>query len=199
MIFFTISFLFLLFLVFAVVFWGVAVYNGLIALRNQIRNAFSQIDVQLQRRYDLIPNLVETAKAYIKHERETLEAVTAARNQAAQAAKQVKESLTPENMRALQGAESALGGMLTKFFAVAEAYPELKANENMMQLQEELASTEDRIAFSRQVYNDAVMNYNIKREVFPNSIIARQFDFQKEEVWKSDEGEVIRKSVKVSF
>jgi len=179
--------------------WGVIVYNGLVALTNQMRNAFSQIDVQLQRRYDLIPNLVETAKAYMKHERETLEAVIAARNQAVQAAREAKDTLSPEAMRNLQGAESALGGLMTRFFALSESYPDLKANQNMGQLQEELASTENRIAFARQAYNDTVMRYNTKREVFPDSLIASRFGFLAAEVWKSEEGEVIRKSVKVSF
>ena len=186
-------------LVVALVFWGVAIYNALVGLRNQIRNAFSQIDVQLQRRYDLIPNLVEVAKGYMKHERETLEAVILARNQAVQAAKQVKDAPSPEAMRALQGAENTLGGLMSRLFALSESYPDLKANQNMMQLQEELASTENRIAFSRQAYNDAVMNYNIKREMFPNSLIASSFGFQKEEMWKSDDGAVIKKNVKVSF
>jgi len=193
------SFLIVLLVFVILVVWGVVVYNGLVALANQIRNAFSQIDVQLQRRYDLIPNLVETAKAYMKHERETLEAVIAARNQAMQAAKQVKDAPSPETMLALQGAESALGGMMTRFFALAESYPDLKANQNMAQLQEELASTENRIAFARQAYNDAVMRYNIQREVFPNSLIASRFGFRAEETWKSEEGEVIRKNVKVNF
>jgi len=188
-----------LLLVAALVVWGVVIYNGLIEFRNQIRNAFSQIDVQLQRRYDLIPNLVETAKAYMKHERETLEAVIVARNQAAQAAKQFKDAPSPEAMRNLQGAEGALGGLLTRFFALSEAYPDLKANQNMAQLQEELSSTENRIAFSRQAYNDAVMSYNIKREVFPNSIVASSCGFRKEEMWQSDDGDAIRKNVKVNF
>jgi len=183
----------------ALIAWGVVIYNGLVAAANQFRNAFAQIDVQLQRRYDLIPNLVETAKGYMKHERETLEAVIAARNQAMQAAKQAKDSLSPEAMLALQGAESALGGMMTRFFALAEAYPDLKANQNMAQLQEELASTENRIAFARQAYNDAVMRYNIRREVFPNSLIASHFGFLAAEVWQSDEGAVIRKNVQVNF
>jgi len=192
-------FLVVLFLLVVLVVWGVVIYNGLVALTNQMRNAFSQIDVQLQRRYDLIPNLVETAKAYMKHERETLEAVIAARNQAVQAARQAKETLSPEAMRNLQGAESALGGLMTRFFALSEAYPDLKANQNMGQLQEELASTENRIAFARQAYNDAVMRYNIKREVFPDSLIASRFGFLAAETWKSEEGEAIKKNVKVSF
>ncbi|MCL2789661.1 MAG: LemA family protein [Desulfobulbus sp.] len=183
----------------ALIVWGVAIYNGLVEFANQIRNAFAQIDVQLQRRYDLIPNLVETAKAYMKHERETLEAVIAARNQAMQAAKQVKNALSPETMGALQGAESALGGMMSRFFALAESYPDLKANQNMAQLQEELASTENRIAFARQAYNDAVMRYNIRREVFPNSLIASNFGFLAAEVWHSEEDAAIRKNVRVNF
>jgi LemA protein len=183
----------------ALVLWGIVIYNGLVGFRNQIRNAFSQIDVQLQRRYDLIPNLVETAKAYMKHERETLEAVIVARNQAVQAAKQVKDSPSPESMRTLQGAENTLGGLMSRFFALSESYPDLKANQNLAQLQEELASTENRIAFSRQAYNDSVMSYNIKREVFPDSLIASRFGFKKEEMWKSDEGDVIKKNVKVGF
>ncbi|MCL2875203.1 MAG: LemA family protein [Betaproteobacteria bacterium] len=179
--------------------WGIIIYNGLIASANQMRNGFAQIDVQLQRRYDLIPNLVETAKAYMKHERETLEAVISARNQAMQAARQAKDAFSPEAMQALQGAESALGGLMTRFFALAEAYPDLKANQNMSQLQEELASTENRIAFARQAYNDAAMRYNIQRETFPNSLIASRFGFLAGETWKSDEGKAIRKNVKVSF
>ncbi|MDR2208936.1 MAG: LemA family protein [Azoarcus sp.] len=179
--------------------WGVLIYNGLVALANQMRNAFSQIDVQLQRRYDLIPNLVETAKAYMKHERETLEAVIVARNQAVQATKQVRDDLSSETMRALQGAESTLGGLMSRFFALAESYPDLKADQNMRQLQEELASTENRIAFARQAYNDAVMRYNIKRETFPNSLIASRFAFLPAETWKSEETDSIRKNVQVSF
>jgi LemA protein len=189
----------LLALVAVLIIWGVAIYNGLVALSNRIRNAFSQIGVQLQRRYDLIPNLVETAKAYMKHERETLEAVIVARNQAMQAAKQAKEALTPEAMRTLQGAENTLGGLMSRFFSLSEAYPDLKANQNMMQLNEELASTENRIAFARQAYNDAVMGYNIKREVFPNSLVASRFGFQAAEMWESEDGAAIQKNVKVSF
>ena len=196
-----IAFLFVVLLVLVVVLiaWGVAIHNGLVRLANQIRNAFSQIDVQLQRRYDLIPNLVETAKAYMKHERETLEAVITARNQAVQAVKQLKNAPSPEAMQTLQSAESALSGMLTRFFAVSEAYPDLKANQQMMQLHEELTSTESRIAFARQAYNDEVMRYNIKREIFPNSLIASIFGFMKEEVWRSDDGAAIKKNVQVKF
>jgi Uncharacterized conserved protein len=183
----------------ALIAWGVLIYNGLVAYTNQMRNAFGQIDVQLQRRYDLIPNLVETAKAYMRHERETLEAVIAARNQAVQAAKQVKDARSPETLRTLQGAESALSGLMSRFFALAEAYPDLKANQNMAQLQEEMASTENRIAFARQAYNDAVMHYNIRREVFPHSLIAANFGFLPAELWQSDDGAVIRKKVQANF
>ncbi|MDR1648591.1 MAG: LemA family protein [Zoogloeaceae bacterium] len=183
----------------AVVIWGVGVYNGLVDLFNQIRNAFSQIDVQLQRRYDLIPNLVETAKGYLKHERETLEAVIAARNTAQAAAKRASDRPDAAALRSLQGAESALEGLLTKFFALSEAYPDLKANQNMAQLQEELASTENRIAFARQAFNDAVMRYNIRRESFPNSLIAARFGFKPAEQWLSADGSAIRQNVKVSF
>jgi LemA protein len=156
----------------------IAAYNRLVTLRNLFKNAFAQIDVQLKRRYDLIPNLVETAKAYIKHERETLEAVTAARNQAVGAAKQA--SADPGNAQAmalLSGAETALTGTLGRLFAVVEAYPDLKANQNMMQLSEELTSTENRVAFARQAFNDAVMTYNTACEVFPATLIAGTFRF----------------------
>ncbi len=158
--------------------WAVGIYNGLVQVRNRFKNAFAQIDVQLKRRYDLIPNLVETAKGYMKHERETLEAVIAARNQAASAAKAAAAAPTDGSaMRALSGAEGALRGMLDRLMVVVERYPDLKANQNMMQLQEEIASTENRIAFARQAYNDEVMAYNIKREVFPSSLVATIFNF----------------------
>jgi len=189
----------LLVLVVVLIAWGVAIHNGLVRLANQIRNAFSQIDVQLQRRYDLIPNMVETAKAYMKHERETLEAVIAARNRAVQAARQVKDAPSPDAMHELQGAEGALGGILSRFFALSEAYPDLKADKTMTQLLEELTSTESRIAFARQAYNDAVMSYNIKREIFPNSMLASRFGFKKEEVWRSDEDAEIKKNIQVNF
>ncbi|MFN3985405.1 MAG: LemA family protein [Rhodocyclaceae bacterium] len=183
----------------ALVVYVVVIYNGLVALRNRVKNAFSQIDVQLQRRYDLIPNLVETAKGYMKHERETLDAVIRARNTAQAAAQRAEtDPANPAAMRELMGAEAALGGMLTRFFALAEAYPDLKANQNMAQLQEELASTENRIAFARQAYNDAVTAYNIKRESFPDVLVARNFGFQPAEQWTMADT-AARETVKVNF
>ena len=159
--------------------WAVSAYNGLVGGRNAYKNAFAQIDVQLQRRYDLIPNLVETAKGYIKHERETLEAVIAARGAAMAGLKAASANPgDPNAMQALSGAEGQLTGALGRLFAVAEAYPDLKANQNMMQLSEELTSTENKVAFARQAYNDFVMGYNNRREMFPGSIVANAFAFQ---------------------
>ena len=159
-------------------FWGVGIYNGLVTARNAFKNAFAQIDVQLTRRYDLIPNLVEVAKGYLKHERETLEAVIQARAAAVSGLAAAKANPgDPAAMAALGGAESGLAGALSRLMVVAEAYPDLKANQNMMQLTEELTSTENRIAFARQAYNDSVMGYNNKREVFPSNIIAGMFGF----------------------
>lgn len=158
--------------------WGVAVYNGLVTLRNGYRNAFAQIDVQLQRRFDLIPNLVETAKAYLSHERETLEAVVAARSAAQSGLAAAKAHPgDPEAMAQLAAAQGQLNAGLGRLLAVAEAYPDLKANQNMMQLTEELTSTENKVAFARQAFNDAVMAFNNKREVFPSSLVAGMFDF----------------------
>ena len=156
----------------------VGIYNRLISLRNRFKNAFAQIDVQLKRRYDLIPNLVETAKGYIKHERGTLEAVTAARNQASAAVQ--KAAANPADAGAIQGligAEATLTGALGRLFAVVEAYPDLKANQTMAQLMEELTSTENKVSFARQAYNDVVMIYNIARETFPAVIVANMFGF----------------------
>ena len=167
------SFMILLAFVALVVAWLVALYNGLVRSRNAYRNAFAQIDVQLQRRFDLIPNLVETAKAYLTHERETLEAVIAARGAAQAGLAAAKASPgDPAAMAELSRSQGALDGMLGRLMAVVEAYPDLKANQNMMQLSEELTSTENRVAFARQAYNDSVMAYNNKREVFPSSLVA---------------------------
>jgi LemA protein len=159
--------------------WVISIYNGLVALRNRFKNAYAQIDVQLKRRYDLIPNLVEVAKGYLKHERETLEAVIAARNHAASA--QVRAASDPGDANAIKGllaAEGQVGAALGRLFALSEAYPDLKANQNMTQLTEELTSTENKVSFARQAYNDAVMQYNTAREVFPSSIIAGMGGFQ---------------------
>ncbi len=174
-------------------------YNGLVVARNLYRNSFAQIDVQLKRRYDLIPNLVETAKAYMSHERDTLEAVITARNQASGAcATAAANPGDPASMMALGQAEAGLGGVLGRLFALSESYPDLKANQTMMQLSEELTSTENRVAFARQAYNDAVMQYNNQREVFPTNIIAGMFNFtsaQSFEVTNAAE----REAVKVQF
>ncbi|HZF03036.1 MAG TPA: LemA family protein [Patescibacteria group bacterium] len=184
----------------AVVVWVMAMYNGLVTLRNRFRNAFSQIDVQLKRRYDLIPNLVETAKGYMAHERQTLDAVIAARAGAVQAAQRAAGAPGgAEAMRGLAQAEAGLAGALGRLFAVVEAYPQLKANENMLALQEELTSTENRIAFSRQGYNDSVMEYNIRRETFPANLIANLFAFTQAEQLQSTESPEERKTPRVSF
>jgi LemA protein len=184
----------------ALVVWAITIYNGLVALRNRFKNAFAQIDVQLKRRYDLIPNLVETVKGYIKHERETLEAVIKARNSAQSAALAAAASPgNPAAMQQLGQAEGALTGMLGKMFALAEAYPDLKANQNMLSLQEELSSTENKVAFSRQAFNDAVMDYNTKRESFPDSIFAGMFNFGPAELLAATESPEERKAPKVSF
>jgi len=174
-------------------------YNGLIALRNRFKNAFAQIDVQLKRRYDLIPNLVETAKGYIQHERGTLEAVTQARNLAqAAGGRAAANPGDPQAMRELGGAEAGLTGALGRLLAVAEAYPDLKANQNMMQLTEELTSTENKVAFARQAYNDSVMTYNTSREVFPTNLIAGMFSFQAAELFQVD-NPAEKQAPKVSF
>ena len=179
--------------------FAIGQYNGLVALRNRFKNAFAQIDVQLKRRYDLIPNLVETAKGYIKHERETLEAVTQARNLAQTAGGRAAANPgDPQAMKELSGAESGLTGALGRLLAVAEAYPDLKANQNMMQLTEELTSTENKVAFARQAYNDSVMSYNTQREVFPTNIIAGMFQFQAAELFQID-NPAEKQAPKVSF
>lgn len=157
----------------------IMVYNRLVRLRNRFKNAFAQIDVQLTRRHDLIPNLVETAKGYMKHERETLEAVITARNQAVAGLREASQDPTdPDKMQKLSEAEQGLSGTLGRLFALTESYPDLKANQNMMQLSEELTTTENRVAFARQGYNDAVMEYNNAREVFPNNLLANMFNFK---------------------
>lgn len=185
-------------LVFAVV-WGVAIYNGLVTLRNRFQNAFAQIDVQLKRRYDLIPNLVETAKGYLSHERETLEAVILARNQAVSAAQRAADSPgDPSAMQGLSGAEGMLTGALGRLFALSESYPDLKANQTMASLMEELTSTENRVGFARQAYNDAVMSYNTSREVFPNVLLATPFGFGVAQLFEIDVPEE-RVAPKVSF
>jgi LemA protein len=181
------------------VFFVVSLYNRLVGARNGYKNAFAQIDVQLKRRYDLIPNLVETAKGYIKHERETLEAVIRARNSAVSAVQAAAANPGDATaMRGLAGAEGALTGALGRMFAVAEAYPDLKANQNMMQLSEELTSTENKVAFARQAYNDSVMGYNNQREMFPGSVIAGMFNFQPAQLLELDEP-AARQAPKVSF
>jgi LemA protein len=189
----------ILVIVAAVVLFGVAIYNRLVAGRNRYKNAFAQIDVQLTRRHDLIPNLVETAKGYIKHERETLEAVVNARNAAVSGLKAAAEDPTdPAAMRRLAEAEQGLSGALGRLFALAEAYPDLKANQNMMQLSEELTTTENKVAFARQAYNDAVMVYNTLRESFPNNFVAGWFAFRAAELLEiEDAGK--REVPKVSF
>ena len=187
-------------IVLLVVFWAVGAYNRLINLRNRFKNAYAQIDVQLKRRYDLIPNLVETAKGYMKHERETLEAVIAARNVAVTAnAAAAADPTNAAAMSAISQAEGALSSSLGKLFALSEAYPDLKANANMMQVSEELTSTENRIAFARQAYNDNVMEYNNSVEQFPGSIIANMFAFRPGEQLQATESAEERKAVKVSF
>jgi LemA protein len=182
------------------IFWAIGGYNGLVKLRNRYKNAFAQIDVQLKRRYDLIPNLVEVAKKYMAHESETLEAVILARNAASSAREKVAgdPGTDAAAMASLAGAESGLGGVLGRMFALSEGYPDLKANQNMMQLTEELSSTENKISFARQAYNDAVMTYNNKREMFPSSIIAGVFNFTGATMFEvTDDSE--REPVKVDF
>jgi LemA protein len=190
----------LLAIIVVVVIWAISAYNGLVASRNQFKNAFSQIDVQLKRRYDLIPNLVETAKAYMAHERETLEAVIAARNQAVNANNQAAgDPADATAFKKMVAADGVLNASLGRLFALSESYPDLKANENMMQLNEELSSTENRIAFARQGYNDNVMSYNIAIEQFPGSVIANMFGFKAGTLLESTESPEERKAIKVTF
>ncbi|HEX7218349.1 MAG TPA: LemA family protein [Burkholderiales bacterium] len=180
--------------------WAIMVYNGLVALRNRYKNAFSQIDVQLKRRYDLIPNLVESVKGYMAHERGTLEAVIKARGSAVSAAQAAAAAPgDPAAMRGLAQAEGALGGALGRLLAVFEQYPDLKANQNVLALQEELTSTENKVGFARQAYNDSVMEYNTKRESFPENVFAGMFGFQGAELLQSTESAEERKAPKVSF
>jgi LemA protein len=177
----------------------IGVYNRLVGYRNRFKNAFSQIDVQLKRRHDLIPNLVETVRGYMKHESETLEAVIRARSAAVGAGKAAAASPgDPSAMNSLSGAEGQLTGALGRLFAVAEAYPDLKANQNMLALQEELGSTENKVAFARQAYNDAVMRYNTQRETFPDLVVANFFNFTAAQLFEVD-SEKEREAPKVSF
>jgi LemA protein len=187
-------------IVVAIVFFAIVIYNRLVALRNRYKNGFAQIDVQLKRRYDLIPNLVEAAKGYLAHERQTLEAVIAARGAAITASQ--RAAAAPGDPAAMQGlaqAEGVLGGALGRLLAVFEAYPDLKANQNVLQVQEELTSTENKVGFARQAYNDSVMEYNTKRESFPDSIFAGMFSFKEAELLQATESAEERKVPKVSF
>jgi len=187
-------------IIIAAIVFLISVYNGLITSRNAYKNAFAQIDVQLQRRHDLIPNLVETVKGYIKHERETLEAVIAARNSAVTSLKNAAASPgDPAAMKQLADTQAVLTGAMGRLMAVAEAYPDLKANQNMMQLSEELASTENRVAFARQAFNDAVMGYNNKREVFPNNLVSGMFGFGPAQMLELENPQAVRQAPKVSF
>ena len=179
--------------------WVTGIYNSLVALRNRFKNAFAQIDVQLKRRYDLIPNLVEVAKGYMKHESTTLEAVIKARNIALAAAQSAAANPADGNaMKGLGAAESGLAGAMSRLMVVSEQYPDLKANQNMMQLTEELTSTENKVSFARQAYNDSVMTYNTTRETFPNVIFAGMFGFLPAELFKIDDP-TARNAPKVSF
>ena len=172
----------------AVAIWAISIYNGLVALRNRYKNAFSQIDVQLKRRYDLIPNLVEVAKGYLKHERETLEAVIKARNQAVAAAQGAAANPgNPAAMASLGQAEGALSGVLGRLFALAEAYPDLKANQNMLAIQEELTSTENKVGFARQLYNDTATQYNTKQQQFPTTLVAGLAHASPTDLWEIED------------
>jgi LemA protein len=184
----------------AIVLWAIAVYNGLVQLRNRYKNSYAQIDVQLKRRYDLIPNLVETVKGYMKHERETLEAVARARSAAVAAAQAAgADPGNPAAMQQLGQADGALTSVLGRLFALVESYPELKASESVLLLHEDLTSTENKVAFSRQAYNDSVMEYNTRRESFPESAFAGPFGFGPAELLKATETAEEQRAPKVSF
>jgi len=193
------SFLIFLGIIAAIVFWAISIYNRLINERNRVRNGFAQIDVQLTRRHDLIPNLVEAVKGYMKHERETLEAVVNARNTAVSSLDAAKaDPANADAIKKLGASEGALGSVLSRLFALAEAYPDLKANQNMMQFQEELATTENKVAFARQAFNDSVMSYNNTAQNFPNNMIANTFNFELASFLEI-EGEEKREAPDVSF
>lgn len=197
-----ISLLILLAIVIVFALWAVGIYNGLVTARNAFKNAFAQIDVQLQRRFDLIPNLIETAKGYLQHERGTLEAVTAARTAAQAGLSAAKASPgDPAAMAELAETQGALNGALGRLMVVVEAYPDLKANQNMMQLTEELTSTENKVAFARQAFNDSVMGYNNRREVFPSSVVAGMFNFAPAALLEipEDKQAIVREAPKVQF
>ena len=187
-------------IVIALAVWAIAAYNGLVALRNRFKNAYAQIDVQLRRRYDLIPNLVETVRGYLQHERQTLDAVVQARSNAISAAQRAAAAPgDPPAMHELAQAEGALGGALARLLAVFEAYPDLKGNQSVAALQEELSSTENRVAFARQAYNDSVMQYNTKRESFPDNVFAGLFGFAPAELLEATESAEQRAAPKVSL
>ncbi len=186
-------------LVFLIATFGIGVYNRLVALRNRFKNAYAQIDVQLKRRYDLIPNLVEAVKGYMQHEKGTLEAVIEARNSAFSASKAAAESPgDPSAMQKLGQAEGQLNGALGRLFALSEAYPDLKANQNMLSLQEELTSTENKVSFARQAYNDSVTAYNTQRETFPTIVVANFLNFTEAKLFEVD-SEKERQATRISF
>lgn len=190
----------LLIAVIVLIVWWIALYNGLIGGRNNVKNSFAQIDVQLKRRFDLIPNLVETARGYLKHERETLDAVISARGKAVSATQSaVADPTDPQAMHSMTSANAALNQTLGRLFAVAEAYPDLKANQTMAQLSEELTTTENRVAFARQAYNDAAMSFNNRIGMFPSNIVAGMFGFREVPMLEASENAEERKAVKVSF
>jgi LemA protein len=187
-------------IVLALVAWAMAVYNALVALRNRFKNAYAQIDVQLRRRYDLIPNFVESVKGYLQHERQTLDAVVQARGNAVSAAQRAAAAPgEPAVMQGLAQAEGALGGALGRLLAVFESYPDLKANQSISALQEELSSTENKVAFARQAYNDSVMQYNTRRESFPDNVFAGLFGFSPAELLEATESAEQRAAPKVSL